>query len=180
MSSTTFLAEVNLYAAACAAIVAGMTLEFHNAPGFLIRRLHQISVSIFEQEMAEAEIEITQVQYAALSALDAYPNIDQNTLAGLIAYDRVTIGGVLARLVAKAFVSRRQSARDRRAHVLTLTAAGRAMVRRATPVVKQLQQRILGGLTAEERRVLVALLAKAAEKNNSESRAPLRAPVASG
>jgi DNA-binding MarR family transcriptional regulator len=117
------------------------------------------------------------VQYAALSALLAYPAIDQNTLARLIAYDRVTIGGVLERLVAKGAVSRAQNARDKRAHVLNLTATGRAIVRRATPVVNRLQRRILGGLTSEERRLLVALISKAEEKNNSESRAPLQAPT---
>lgn len=151
-----------------------MPLAFHASPGFLIRRLHQISVSIFEQEMAAAGIALTQVQYAALSALAHHDGIDQNTLSGLIAYDRVTIGGVVDRLVTKGLVARTQSTLDRRARKLEITAAGRAEVKRAAPIVERLQARILAGLTAKERAQMLDLLAKTTAANNENSRAPLQ------
>ena len=70
--------------------------SLHDLPGHLIRRLHQISVSTFTAETAAEGFDLTQVQYAALFTLRGHPGIDQATLAGLIAYDRVTIGGVVA------------------------------------------------------------------------------------
>ncbi|MGE0294556.1 MAG: MarR family winged helix-turn-helix transcriptional regulator [Hyphomonadaceae bacterium] len=151
-----------------------MTLDFYRAPGFLIRRLHQISMSVFEQEMAANGIELTQVQYAALRALEQCPDIDQMTLAGLIAYDRVTIGGVVDRLVAKGFVARSVNSADRRARRLAITQEGRKQTRKAARIVKSLQRSILAGLSAQERQTLLALLVKTTDAGNAQSRAPLR------
>ena len=55
------------------------------------------------------------MQYAALAAINANPGIDQVTLAGLIAYDRTTVTGVVDRLVQKGLVVRHATIRDRRA-----------------------------------------------------------------
>ena len=151
-----------------------MSLDFYALPGFNIRRLHQISVSIFDDAMAKAEIDLTQVQYAALSALAAEPHIDQGTLAGLIAYDRVTIGGVVDRLVAKGLASRAVSPTDRRARILEITPAGEELLRRVKPVVRRLQRAILNGLTREEQDLFMALILKLTDTNNARSKSPLR------
>lgn len=151
-----------------------MNLDIYELAGFNIRRLHQISVSIFDHEMETAGLALTQVQYGALQAIAAYPGIDQGTLAGLIAYDRVTIGGVVDRLVAKALVTRSISSKDRRARKLDITPAGRRLLKAAAPLVRKLQRRILAGLTAQERAAFTALLAKTTTANNARSRAPLR------
>ena len=97
-----------------------MTDKLQEMPGHLIRRLHQISVAVFSEHVAAAGLNLTSVQYAALSAIAASPGIDQATLAGSIAYDRVTIGGVVDRLVQKGLIDRRTNERDRRARVLRI------------------------------------------------------------
>ncbi len=74
--------------------------------GHLIRRLHQISVSAFAAEADAAGVELSPVQFAALNMLREHSYIDQATLAGLIAYDRVTLGGVVNRLEARGMSSR--------------------------------------------------------------------------
>ena len=56
--------------------------------------------------MAEAGFDLTPVQFAALAVIAEHPRIDQATLAGLIAYDRVTIGGVVDRLSQKGYILR--------------------------------------------------------------------------
>ena len=71
-------------------------------PGYLIRRLQQMAVSIFLEETAK--FEITPVQYAALAAVSAYPGIDQLRLANAIGFDRTTISGVIDRMEAKALL----------------------------------------------------------------------------
>lgn len=141
-------------------------------PGHLIRRLNQISVAVFTARMAEAGFDLTAVQFAALATVEADPGIDQATLAGLIAYDRVTIGGVVDRLVAKGLVDRQVSPRDRRARVLALSDAGRDTLDRARPVVAALQDDILFGLSEGERDTFIALLRKTIEAGNDHSRAP--------
>ncbi|GAB4262665.1 MAG: MarR family transcriptional regulator [Pararhodobacter sp.] len=146
----------------------------HAMPGHLIRRLNQISTSIFQERMQALGSDLTPVQFGALASLHDNPGIDQATLAGLIAYDRVTIGGVVDRMVGKGLIERRVNARDRRARQLALTDAGRALFERLLPEVEALQAEILPGLTEDERALFVALAAKAAEAGNDRSRAPLR------
>jgi hypothetical protein len=62
-------------------------------PGFLIRRLHQIHVALFQD--ACGEFEVTPLQYSLLSALAARKTADQTTLAADIALDRTTTTGAL-------------------------------------------------------------------------------------
>ncbi|MBV0911112.1 MarR family winged helix-turn-helix transcriptional regulator [Anianabacter salinae] len=146
--------------------------DVHDMPGHLIRRLHQISVAVFTEGMAAAQLDLTSVQFAALWTVARHPGIDQATLAGEIAYDRATIGGVVDRLEAKGLLARQVSDRDRRARVLTVTDNGRAVLERAHPAVVALQDDILAGLTAPERETLLDLLRKTTMAGNSRARAP--------
>ncbi|MCV2880808.1 MarR family winged helix-turn-helix transcriptional regulator [Actibacterium sp. XHP0104] len=152
--------------------------EIYNMPGHYIRRLHQISVSVFADRVARAGHALTPVQFAAISAIASNPGIDQATLSGLIAYDRVTIGGVIDRLEQKGLVRREISERDRRAKVLHLTEIGLDEFEQVKVVVQSLQREVLSGLTPEEQETLLQLMRKAAEAGNKLSRAPLRQPLA--
>jgi MarR family transcriptional regulator, temperature-dependent positive regulator of motility len=143
-------------------------------PGHLARRFQQIAVAVFLAEVGEAGFDLTPVQYAALSAIRTNPGIDQVTLAGLIAYDRTTITGVVDRLVQKGLLVRHASSRDRRARELQITEAGKRTLRGITPAVEAAQQTMLRGLTEKEGADLMRLLRKAIAAGNELSRAPLR------
>ncbi len=151
-------------------------MDVHAMPGHLIRRLNQISVALFMERMNGAGLSLTPVQFAALSAIRAHPGIDQATLAGLVAYDRATMGKVIDRLEARTLLRRTTSRRDRRAKELTLSEAGNALLEVAWPHVDALQPDILSGLNESERATFVALLAKATMAGNTQSRAPLVSP----
>ena len=148
--------------------------EIYEMAGHLIRRMHQISVSVFAERMAREGVDLTPVQFAALSEIEARPGLDQATLAGAVAYDRATLGGVVDRLEAKGLIARKVSAADRRARALTLTDNGAALLDAARPVVRALQNDILAGLDEAERASLMSLLQKATDTGNRLSRAPLR------
>jgi DNA-binding MarR family transcriptional regulator len=143
-------------------------------PGHLARRFQQIAVAVFLAEVGEAGFDLTPVQYAALAAVRANPGIDQVTLAGLIAYDRTTITGVVDRLVQKGLLLRHASSRDRRARELQVTDAGKRTLRAITPAVELAQRSMLRGLTEKEGADLMRLLRKAIAAGNELSRAPLR------
>lgn len=147
-------------------------------PGHLARRFQQIAVAVFHAEVENAGCDLTPVQYAALSAVATHPGIDQATLAGLIAYDRTTITGVIDRLVQKNLLVRQPNSRDRRAHELQITGAGRRMLRSIEPAVESAQRIMLRGLTAGEAKELMRLLTKAIAAGNDLSRAPLRPAAA--
>lgn len=149
-------------------------MQIHAMPGHLIRRLNQISVGIFADKMADAGLTLTPVQFAALSAVAEHPGIDQATVAGLIAYDRATLGKVIDKLESRGYILRETSSRDRRAKVLRVSEAGQALLTQARPIVAALQSEIIGGLTPDEQQVFLRLLDKATMAGNEHSRAPLK------
>ncbi len=148
--------------------------DTQDMPGHLARRFQQIAVAVFLAEVESAGFDLTPVQYAALASIKANPGLDQVTLAGLIAYDRTTITGVVDRLVQKELVVRRASSRDRRARELEITDQGKKTLRAITPAVEAAQRTMLRGLTQKEGDELMRLLRKAIAAGNELSRAPLR------
>lgn len=149
-------------------------LEIYEMPGHLVRRLNQASVSVFMDETGKKGFDLTPVQYAALNAIEARPGLDQATLASRIAYDRVTIGGVVDRLVQKELARRETNPSDRRARNLFVTDKGVQALIEIRPIVKDVQSILLEGLDDAERQEFVRLLQKACEAVNDRSRAPLR------
>ncbi|MDH5205229.1 MAG: MarR family transcriptional regulator [Hylemonella sp.] len=129
--------------------------------GHVIRRLQQQSTQVFQAQMQAAGYDLTSVQFAALDAIAAQPDIDQATLAATISFDRATLGGVVDRLEQKGLVQRLVSPQDRRAKLLQLTRKGRQQLAACRPVVERLQADILAPLTAAERKAFVALAQKA-------------------
>jgi DNA-binding MarR family transcriptional regulator len=147
--------------------------------GHLARRFQQIAVAVFLAEVEEAGYDLTPVQYAALAAVATNPGVDQVTLAGLIAFDRTTITGVVDRLAAKGLITRQESSRDRRARELSISVAGKRTLRGVTPAVATAQRTMLRGLTDRETNEILRLLQKAIAACNELSRAPLHS-AASG
>ena len=146
--------------------------ELYRKPGHLIRRMQQIAVAIFLEECAN--FDLTPVQYAALVAIGARPGIDATRLSSLVAFDRSTLGSVIGRLEAKRYIERRPSESDSRAKLLSLTAAGRALLDAATPVVERAQLRMLAPLDAADRRALIRLLVNLVDLNHETARPPRR------
>ena len=147
--------------------------DVYTRPGYLFRRMQQIAVSIFIEECRE--FDLTPVQYAAMIAIQTHPGIDATRLSLVIAFDRSTLGSVIERLEAKGYIERRPGTADRRVKLLHLTAIGSALLFKVRDAVEQAQERMLAPLKANERRTLMALLARLVDLNNEASRVPLRA-----
>ena len=128
------------------------------APGYLIRRAHQISVAIFAEQAIL--FDATPMQFAVLSVLRDAPGVDQITLAQRAAFDAATLGSVVGRLLAKGWVHRQPAERDRRRKLLWLTPEGEQALAGIAALMPDVQARVLGGLDAAERQQLRALLAK--------------------
>jgi len=140
-------------------------------PGHLIRRLKQIATALFLEETAE--LDLTPVQYAALTTIAATPGLDQATLARRIAFDQATVLKVLDRLGEKQLVTRRRSPTSRRTNELNITQAGRDTLDRIGPMLDRLDRRILAPLDATEQQVFMQLLTRLVANNNEFSRAPM-------
>ena len=132
--------------------------DLNQMPGHGIRRLQQIAVALFAQEMGA--LGLTPVQFAVLQALEAQPGMDQKTLAHRVSFDTSTIGAVIDRLESRELLTRNLSSEDRRVRLLHLTPAGIQHLHEAMPAVLRTQERILEPLTDEERLQFAQLLRK--------------------
>ena len=146
--------------------------SIYTMPGHLIRRAQQISTAIFTDECAG--FDLTAVQYASLSTIEANPGVDATRLSALIAFDRSTIGGVLERLEAKGWIARDPSPHDRRVKLLRITAEGTRLLREVEPAVRRVQERLLAPLAPHDRAVMLRLLGELADLHNDVTPAPLR------
>ncbi len=132
--------------------------DYHAAPGHLIRRAHQLAVSIFAENTAT--FDITPVQFAMLNALCDVPGEDQATLASKVAFDAATSGAVIARLETKGLLRRDADPKDKRRKLLTATNEGEKIVIAMKAAVADVQHQIMQPLTAKEAEQLTSLLGK--------------------
>ncbi|HCN72673.1 MAG TPA: MarR family transcriptional regulator [Pusillimonas sp.] len=143
--------------------------QLYAQPGHLLRRAHQISASIFHDELGEM---VTPVQYAILRTLKAFPGIDQVSLAGLVAMDTSTAASIAGRLAEKKLLTRDLDPNNRRQRKLFLTEHGEALLQRTVSGIDRLHNRLFDGFTQQEETQFMALLQKLVHINNSQSRAP--------
>jgi DNA-binding MarR family transcriptional regulator len=145
--------------------------DLYGRPGFMIRRAHQIAVSVFIEETAE--LKVTTTQYGILHLLKQRPNVDQITIARLLGLDRSTTGMVVKTLETAGLISRTVGVTDKRRRDLELTAGGDAVLARLEVHAKAALERLLSPLAPDERPVLMALLKKLTGGLNDTSRVPI-------
>jgi DNA-binding MarR family transcriptional regulator len=132
--------------------------ELQQMPGHLIRRAHQVSTAYFAKECGR--FDLTSVQFAALFVLRAAGELDATRLSELIAFDRSTIGDVVERLETKGWITRNDSADDKRIKLIRLTSEGAQLVKAVKDAVKRVQNHLLEKFSPRERAMLIKLLRK--------------------
>ena len=147
-----------------------LSTDLYDQPGHLIRRAHQIAVSMFYSILG---YDVTPVQYAVLRILQDHPGIDQVTLARYCALDTSTAADLAVRLEERGFVKRIVPIKSKRFRLLRLTAEGTAILKKLIPSGHLLNRRLLKPLNKAEQNVFLGLLKKFVHLNNEKSRAPL-------
>src|SRR5215469_8355552 len=147
-----------------------LSIDVYDQPGHLIRRAHQIAVSMFHTTIGG---DVTPVQYAVLRILQDHPGIDQITLARFCALDTSTAADLAVRLEERGLVKRMMLMKSKRFRLLQLTPEGMALVNRLVPSGHVLNRRLLEPLSKEEQKTFLRLLKKFVHLNNEKSRAPL-------
>src|SRR5216683_210400 len=127
-------------------------------PGFLVRRLHQIHVALFQEKCAT--FEITPLQYSLLSALAVRGTADQTTLAA---------AGALKRLQTRGFIQRAVQPDDRRARACKLTAAGAALLKKMESAARAAHRDTLASLSKSDQKRFVALMQHIVAANASRT-----------
>jgi DNA-binding MarR family transcriptional regulator len=142
----------------------GNSWPLDQRPGFLIRRLHQIHVALFQKRCAA--FEITPLQYSLLSALAKRGTADQTTLAADVALDRTTTTGALKRLQSRHFIERSIHHRDRRAQISRLTKAGAKLLRQMEAQARAAHRETVADLSKADQKRLIAMMQKIVAANS--------------
>jgi DNA-binding MarR family transcriptional regulator len=136
-------------------------------PGYLIRRLHQIHVALFQEKCAA--FEITPLQYSLLTALAKRGTADQTTLATDIALDRTTTTGALKRLQSRRFVDRAIEYHDRRSQICRLTRAGAALLRKMEKSARTAHHETVADLSKADQKRFIAMMQKIVAARSRQS-----------
>lgn len=148
------------------------SLDLQTLPGHFARRIHQLAVALFVQEVGS--LGLTPVQYSSLQTICNRPSIDQKTLAMTIGYDTSTIAGVIDRLEARGLVARSVSPNDRRVRLVTPTQKGMDILEAVVPPMLKSQDRFLAPLTTSERKEFMRLMQVLIDANAELSNIPTK------
>jgi DNA-binding MarR family transcriptional regulator len=140
-------------------------------PGFLIRRLHQIHVALFQKRCAA--FEITPLQFSLLSALAKRGMADQTTLAADVALDRTTTTGALKRLQSRHFIERSVDHGDRRAQCCRLTKSGAKLLRQMEMSALKAHLETVADLSKADQKRFVAMMQQIVAANASRLEATI-------
>ena len=159
------------------AVSSDWNTVFDRTPISLFRRLHQIATAV-SAGVVEPE-NLVPLEFGTLLRIYGNPDVDQNTLAALLALDRTTISSLVFGLEKRGLIERAVNKKDRRARAVRLTRRGRAVVEKLRPVAAAAQQNILSVLSESERKQLVVMLQRVIAANSEHMRlgAGRRKPV---
>ncbi len=126
-----------------------------NAPGYVARRLNAAYVAAWQRHVDPV---LTGAQFAVLTAVDAYPGVEQGFLARAVALDRSTMGSLVGRLEARGLITRSTPAEDGRKRLLHLTDDGATTLRDAYARARALDRLLMKGCTEAEQEALLRQL----------------------
>ncbi|WP_308259130.1 MarR family transcriptional regulator [Pseudonocardia sp. H11422] len=134
--------------------------ELLAAPGYVARRLHQAYVAAWVRMV---DPKLTGPQFAVLTAVNAYPGVEQGSLATSVALDRSTMASIVRRLEERGLITRETPAEDGRKRLLFLTEDGGATLRAADRRARELDVLLMQGYDAEQQDALLRQLTALSE-----------------
>ncbi len=144
-------------------------------PGFLLRRAHQISAAVFEDECRQ--LQLTPAQFGVLTVLRAHPGLGQSSLARALGFDKVTVLRVLRGLETRGLVHRQATAGKRNVSVM-LTAGGEAVLEQAQRPAERAYRRLMAPLDKDQQDQLLGLLQLLTGELEDDARAAFVPPEA--
>jgi DNA-binding MarR family transcriptional regulator len=127
--------------------------------GQLLFRLWRASHT--QTAAALQSIGLTPPLFAVLNYLRSSDGAIQQQIGSAMGIDPSTMVALVDQLERAGLAKRRAHARDRRAREILLTPKGRRVLEQARDLAAEVEDDVLRGLSAAERRTLVALLRKA-------------------
>ena len=112
---------------------------------------------------ALATLGLTPALFGLLNVIGDREGAIQQELGSAMGIDPSTMVSLIDQLESAGLAKRRPCTRDRRAREVVITPKGRRLLERARRMIAQVDDEVLDGLTAAERRDLLTLLRRALE-----------------
>ncbi|MGP1275773.1 MAG: MarR family winged helix-turn-helix transcriptional regulator [Caulobacterales bacterium] len=130
------------------------------SPGQLLHRAQQVAAERFAS--ATGGVEITQRQFAVLSALAEADGQTQTQLVQRTGIDRSTLAELVSRMATRGLVAREKAPGDARANAVKMTEAGQALYKTAVDGATAADEAILSALAKNKRANFVDALVRIA------------------
>ncbi|MEI7532143.1 MAG: MarR family transcriptional regulator [Betaproteobacteria bacterium] len=148
--------------------------DLYCRPGFLIRRMHQLFVGIFEDECKN--LNLSPPQYSVLKVLSLSPGQDQSSLARMVGLDKVTTFHIIRNLEKRKLISRVKLPDNKKRFSIILTKSGIVMLKKAQSPVNRAYSRIMAPMTVAQGKQFLKLLDLLTASLEIDARAPLEIP----
>jgi len=128
--------------------------------GYALRGAQSAVFADFSATFAQAGEALAPSEFGLMVLVGRNAGLSQTALAHALGIDRSTLVPILDRLQGRGLLVRRPSPTDGRTHALALTPLGSRTLAQFSRLVRDHERRIARGLSADETRLLIALLEK--------------------
>jgi DNA-binding MarR family transcriptional regulator len=143
---------------------AAMPARVMEMPTWLISRAHAYSHRLLAEGFAAAHVR--GYHYRLLAALEEFGPASQAALGRRTQIDRSDVVAALNDLAGRRLIQRSPDPADRRANIITITAAGSQQLGTLDRIVADVQEALLAPLSAADRAQLFELLTRLLEHDS--------------
>lgn len=126
------------------------TLPLDESLSFLIYRVHIQGIAALRRALQAGGLEVTPEQLSVMARIREQGGMNQNQLAQKMYKDRPNMTRILVLLEKKGCIERRPDENDSRAYCLYLSETGRAILKKAAPIVLNHWGKRIEGLSPED------------------------------
>lgn len=152
-----------------------MAYTLKKSPGHLLRRAQQYAHDLYSKEVGTSGP--TPRQFEVLHVVAQNEGLSQTDLVRHTGIDRSTLADMIARMMKKGLLSRKRTKEDARANAVSITAAGRRMLKSAESKVNKSDNAVLAVLPKTQQSAFMKALtayAEALDKMDDTAAAPAR------
>ncbi len=139
------------------------------SPGHLLHRAQQFAAERFAE--ITGGVEVTQRQFAVMSAVAAEEGLTQTQLVKATGIDRSTLAELVSRMAGKGLLLRERAAHDARANAVRFTEAGRALFETVRNGAAAADEAILSALPKSKRAAFIESLTRIASTIDKDDEA---------
>ncbi len=138
-----------------------MAYSLKTSPGHLLRRAQQYAHDLYSKEVSASGP--TPRQFEVLHVVSKNEGLSQTDLVRHTGIDRSTLADMIARMMSKGLLSRKRTREDARANAVSITAAGKRMLKAAENKVNKADRAVLTALPKTQQAAFMRSLKAYAE-----------------